>query len=104
MGFGGHVSLFDEPCGVANTGPSLGKSDPQVHSEKCTMCVLSLTMRFGGVLACDWKNCLFVRGESEEEILHQQKNNNNKQQKIAVHEATLAKCSSRTKRKHSEHK
>ena len=51
--------------------PSLGKSDPQVHSEKCTMCALSLTMRFGDVPACDWKNWLFVRGESEEEILQQ---------------------------------
>ena len=61
MGFGGHVLLFDEPCGVANTGPSLGKSDPQLHSEKCTMCALYLTMRFRDVPACDWKTgFLFV--------------------------------------------
>ena len=25
MGFGGHASLFDEPCGVANTGPFIGQ-------------------------------------------------------------------------------
>jgi hypothetical protein len=72
--FGFHAQDFSRyrqtTCGGYFTRPtlipSLGKSNAQVHSEKCRMCALSLTMQFGDVSASEWTEWLSLLGEYEE--------------------------------------